>query len=278
MSSQTLSPYPCDAEQHILRARFHAAIRAIESQRNDALIRDPYAAQLAGISALSHAQDIQRLYTENLIRARYLDDLTSRYLGGVGHVQLVLLGAGMDTRPYRLSEVSESVSVFEIDLPDVVELKEELIDSMHPSPLCNAAALTRLKVDHTTRDSHWVSCLLDAGFQTCRRSVWLIERRNMQLSDDRLQNVLKDVSALSPTGSIIFLDVNTNEGEDEMLGSRVTDDILLDAKRFLTRLGFSLMDCDVIGGINASYGRWDYGNVSSVALLTASKTCMTRFL
>ncbi|PXF47967.1 putative S-adenosyl-L-methionine-dependent methyltransferase [Gracilariopsis chorda] len=277
MSSKTPASYSRDAQRHILRAQFHAAIRAIESQRNDALIRDPYAARLAGISALSHAQDMQKVYTENLIRARYLDDLVSRYLSGIGDVQLVLLGAGMDTRPYRLTEVSNSVSVFEIDFPDVVELKEELIDSMQPSPLCQAAALTRIKVDHTAHDSHWVSCLLDAGFQTCRRSVWHIERRNMRFSDGRLQDILKDISALSPTGSILFLDVNTNDDGRDLCDRGCEDDVSIDSERFFNRLGFSLLDCDVIGGQNASYGRWDYGSPSSVALLTASKTCMKRF-
>jgi methyltransferase (TIGR00027 family) len=57
----------------------------------------------------------QGIYGAQICRTRYIDDVVREALArGIG--QLVLLGAGFDTRPYRLAGM-ESVKVFEVDLP-----------------------------------------------------------------------------------------------------------------------------------------------------------------
>jgi O-methyltransferase involved in polyketide biosynthesis len=65
------------------------------------------------------------LYGAQVCRTRYIDDAVQAALSqGIG--QLVILGAGLDTRPYRLPGL-EHLKVFEVDLPMVQDNKREKI-------------------------------------------------------------------------------------------------------------------------------------------------------
>ena len=57
-----------------------------------------------------------------LCRTRYIDDVLKRYLDR-GIDQVVILGAGFDTRAYRIPGV-DGVQVFEVDLPGTRKLKQ----------------------------------------------------------------------------------------------------------------------------------------------------------
>ena len=63
------------------------------------------------------------IYGVQVCRTRYIDEVVqAAMLQGVN--QLMILGAGYDTRPYRLPEM-EKVKVFEVDLPAVQEDKKK---------------------------------------------------------------------------------------------------------------------------------------------------------
>jgi len=63
-----------------------------------------------------------------LCRTRYIDDVLKRSLEA-GIDQLVILGAGFDSRAYRIAGVDQ-VRVFEIDLPRTCELKQARIEKV----------------------------------------------------------------------------------------------------------------------------------------------------
>jgi methyltransferase (TIGR00027 family) len=63
------------------------------------------------------------IYGAQICRTRYIDDVV-RAGASQGTTQLVILGAGYDTRAYRLPEL-KSVKVFEVDLPGVQDDKKE---------------------------------------------------------------------------------------------------------------------------------------------------------
>src|SRR5262245_51482019 len=85
-------------------AHWIAAARARETARPDRLFADPYADRLAGTLGYRILADSERQSgRENNfipVRVRWFDDTITR-LTAPG-VQVVLLGAGLDTRPYRL--------------------------------------------------------------------------------------------------------------------------------------------------------------------------------
>jgi methyltransferase (TIGR00027 family) len=62
--------------------------------------------------------------TEVVLRTRYIDDYVRECVGG-GIRQLVILGAGYDSRAYRIDGLKGNVNVFEVDHPATQKLKTE---------------------------------------------------------------------------------------------------------------------------------------------------------
>jgi methyltransferase (TIGR00027 family) len=114
-------------------ARWVAYFRARETERPDALFRDPYAERLAG----AHGFQIANTLTDGnkhewaWVARTYLFD---QFLSGAiqdGADLVVNLAAGLDARPYRMNLPAELQWV-EVDLPDIVSYKEEILRSEKP--------------------------------------------------------------------------------------------------------------------------------------------------
>jgi methyltransferase (TIGR00027 family) len=126
-----------------------AAWRARETERADALFRDPLAARLAG--------DRGRKIIENLPRGTFLGgwsvvirtciiDEFIRTAVAEGADTILNLGAGLDTRPYRM-DLPAKLRWVEVDFPHVIELKEATLAG--ETPRCR---LERVKLDLSARD------------------------------------------------------------------------------------------------------------------------------
>jgi methyltransferase (TIGR00027 family) len=106
-------------------ARWVAVYRALESERPDALFRDPYARRLAGERGAALVREIPRGKDSAwamIVRTRVLDEMILRAVqGGVDTV--LNLAAGLDTRPYRLP-LPPSLRWIEVDLPEILAFKE----------------------------------------------------------------------------------------------------------------------------------------------------------
>ena len=107
-----------------------AKMRALETDRPEPLISDPYAACLVEHSGLDMASvqleqmTGQRLFESNIVRTHFLDtSLQAAIAGGV--TQVVILGSGLDTRVARLELPSQCV-VFEIDQANVIAYKKRV--------------------------------------------------------------------------------------------------------------------------------------------------------
>ncbi|MBO0810590.1 MAG: class I SAM-dependent methyltransferase [Microlunatus sp.] len=60
-----------------------------------------------------------------LLRARRLDDWTREFLAGHPDASVLHLGCGLDSRAFRL-EVPETASWYDLDFPDVIEIRRRL--------------------------------------------------------------------------------------------------------------------------------------------------------
>lgn len=120
-----------------------AHYRAQESERPDALFHDPLAAVLAGEQGRTIARGMPWAFMTRwtvVIRTRLIDDYISECLAeGVDTV--LNLGAGLDTRPYRL-DLPDSLTWVEADHPQIIEFKEARLKGERPR--CH---LDRVKVD-----------------------------------------------------------------------------------------------------------------------------------
>ncbi len=99
--------------------------RALESERADALFRDPLARILAGDRGRQIADEMPQPQMTSwaiVIRTCIIDDFI-RYAIAQGADMILNLGAGLDTRPYRM-ELPGSLAWIEVDYPDVIAFKE----------------------------------------------------------------------------------------------------------------------------------------------------------
>ncbi len=120
-----------------------AHYRAIESQRSDALFHDPLASVLAGDRGkqIAAAMPIPAMGRQIIVlRTRIIDDYI-RLAIAEGVDTVLNLGAGLDTRPYRM-ELPNSLFWIEADYAPVIELKEGRLSS--EKPRCH---LERVKID-----------------------------------------------------------------------------------------------------------------------------------
>jgi methyltransferase (TIGR00027 family) len=105
-------------------ARWTAAVRALESAREDRLFDDPWAAALAGEEGAAWIEQRPAdSVTPIILRTRFFDDLLQRMTCQVALRQVVLLAAGLDTRGFRLPW-PEGTRLFELDQPSVLGYKE----------------------------------------------------------------------------------------------------------------------------------------------------------
>jgi len=106
-----------------------AACRAMETERPDGLIQDPFAAELAGPRGMAIARAIpglEKLCFGIAIRSRFLDQLVTDTVSAHGIATVLSVGAGLDTRPWRL-ELPASLDWVEIDFPDMLDYKDSVL-------------------------------------------------------------------------------------------------------------------------------------------------------
>lgn len=182
-------------------ARWTAAVRATESARDDALLRDPWAIALAGPEGMAWIrQRSPESVLPIVLRTRYFDDWLEGQLRDAGIRQVVLLAAGLDTRAFRLAWPDDT-SCFEIDLPSVLQRKETVLGNAGARSRCVRRSVG---ADLTGR---WGDALVSAGFQAERPTAWLAEGFLFYLPTASVTHLLDEVTALAAPRSRLGFDV-----------------------------------------------------------------------
>src|SRR5215467_13602968 len=102
-------------------ARWVAVYRARESERRDAVFRDPFARVLAGARGEQIAKampDAEKNAWSFVARTYAIDRMIAAEVARGADVVLNL-AAGLDARPYRM-ELPASLRWIEVDLPDIL--------------------------------------------------------------------------------------------------------------------------------------------------------------
>jgi len=176
--------------------RMCAASRFEESQRRDALFVDPLAGKLAGSRGMQQPMGAWILVP----RTRFGDDMLRTAYADNGVRQLVLLGAGMDARAFRLP--LPELRVFEVDQQTTFDVKEPLIQSDALSVRSRHA----VGVDFGDARETWREALLHSGFDPLVPSAWLLEGLVMYLPEATVYQMMRDIGSLSAAGSVVFHD------------------------------------------------------------------------
>ena len=117
------------AIQHVSdTARWAAVYRARETERADAVFRDPFARRLAGERGeeIAKAFPFHEKNAWSWIARTYAFDGIIREQLAQGVDLVVNLAAGLDARPYRM-DLASSVRWVEVDLPEILDYKEGIL-------------------------------------------------------------------------------------------------------------------------------------------------------
>lgn len=182
-----------------------AALRAAETQRTERLFADPLAARFVHAAGPRHHRPET---TENrhrraslaawvAVRTRFLDDLALDACER-GCRQVVILGAGLDARAFRLAWPAK-LRIFEIDLPRVLEFKDQVIRAEGWRPSCE-----RITVPVDLSED-WTRPLGVAGFDAGTQVTWLAEGLLAYLSPQASDSLVVRAAELSVPGSRLGL-------------------------------------------------------------------------
>ena len=243
-------------------ARWTAGVRARESLRQDRLFNDPWAAALAGTQgeewAAHRAGDFGA--STMTVRTRFFDDFLQRITDQHAIRQIVLMAVGLDTRAFRLSW-PEQTRLFELDQPQVLKYKEQILSSAGAQPTCERHTL---EVDLT---GSWTEALIKTGFDPQQPSGWLLEGFLFYLPNESVTRILDEVTSLAAPGSWIGFDIINSitltspltRPWVEMQANAGAPWIgtMDDPEDFLARRGWKAT-LTQIGETDANYGRWPY--------------------
>jgi methyltransferase (TIGR00027 family) len=201
-----------------LTALIVAQARAAESGRPDRLFDDPLAqafvaaagpAFAAAVAPLGDLLTVQSAYVA--IRTRFFDDCLLA-AADAGCRQVVVLGAGLETRAFRLAW-PPAMRLFELDLPAMIEFKERVLDAQSAQPTCE-----RFVVRADLREE-WPTMLAAAGHRADQPTAWLAEGLMMYLGEADRDRLLVRLGALSAPGSWLGLDHRGPVDRDRPPGS-----------------------------------------------------------
>lgn len=201
-----------------------AFFRAVESTRPRAgrVCCDPLARHFLGrpaktagrnryVAGMWHAalkrQGLGPVYGEVVVRTRYIDDLLARRLDE-GVEQVVVLGAGFDTRAYRFADPSGRVRFFELDHPATQADKSRALGRARlPEP----GGLTLIPVDFSREGP--AGPLRGAGYDPGEPALFIWEGVSMYLGPEAIDETLGLVAGGAPgVTSIVFNYVIRIEG------------------------------------------------------------------
>jgi methyltransferase (TIGR00027 family) len=203
-----------------------AAARAAETDRDDPLIRDPYAKILvadAGTGMWEFMLDdeflakvadadaeaaaiFEHMGNYQAVRTHFFDDFFTK-AAAAGIRQIVILASGLDSRAYRLPWPA-GTTVYEIDQPKVLEYKAATLQRHDAVP----SALRR-EVPIDLRFD-WPKALRETGFDVDVPTAWLAEGLLMYLPADAQDRLFEHITELSAAGSRIAVETMGVQADD----------------------------------------------------------------
>jgi methyltransferase (TIGR00027 family) len=198
--------------QSSLTAAGIAIARGVESEKpeDERICYDPYARQFVpGWLYSTLAFFIRSGYAAwrgpgvgefLLARERYIDDVLQDFLNK-GLQQVVILGAGYDSRAYRFEKLNNPVKVFEVDHPATQADKVARVKAIFGRI---PGHVTFVPVDFNTQTLEMR--LLESGYDPKVKTFFIWQGVVMYLTNEAVDSTLKFVVQNSPPASAIVFD------------------------------------------------------------------------
>ena len=134
-------------------------------------------------------------------RTTFFDSVVDRSLADID--QFVILGAGFDTRAFRLPKDAR-VRSFEVDAPKTQAVKREILEKAG----IDSTGVTFVAADFEKED--WLTRLVDAGFDPGKPALFLWEGVTMYLDRESVETTLRRIASTAQ-GSVVAFDYMTTE-------------------------------------------------------------------
>jgi methyltransferase (TIGR00027 family) len=140
-----------------------------------------------------------------------------------GFSQIVLLGAGMDTRAFRFQEKNRGTTIFDLDINATQRYKREVLER---KKIALPAELVFAPIDFNKQ--RLANVLSEAGYQEGQQTLFLWEGVTMYLEADAVDGTLAFIRSSAAEGSIVVFDYvrasvlryeNTLYGEKDIRGT-----------------------------------------------------------
>jgi methyltransferase (TIGR00027 family) len=184
-------------------------------------------------------------------RVRFMDDCVKKCLDN-GLEQMVIIGAGYDTRAYRFNGLAQKAKVFELDHPATQKVKKEKLKKIFDS-LPSHVSYIPIHLDKDKISEK----LFDGGYDRSKKTLFIMEGLLMYLPPPFVDKILNFIKSNSGPGSWITFDylppsmidgtVKLREGKSMMKSAKKWGETFRfglgheDAKDFLSSRGF----CDI---------------------------------
>jgi len=174
-------------------ARWVAYYRALETERPNALFRDPFASRLAGERGRQILErmpkSVRRTSWPMVMRTHLMDELVLKSIQE-GADRVLNLAAGLDARPYRLP-LPASLTWVEADLPALLAEKEKALAKERP-----ACILRREAVDLANPALR--QDFLSRALFGARRALVVTEGLLVYLEPEEVRSLGRDLAAQTP--------------------------------------------------------------------------------
>jgi methyltransferase (TIGR00027 family) len=165
---------------------------------------------------LAERNHLTGLSTYVLCRHRFMDEHLGTALEA-GVEQVVILGAGYDSRAYRFADQLAGRPVYEVDLPPLSRRKAGIVRA-HPE-LFGRTSIHRVEIDFRTQSL--ADQLAGSGFAPRRPTFVTWEGVAPYLSADAVQATLAALGTLCGVGSTLVMDLwDGSEGTDRLSAVR----------------------------------------------------------
>lgn len=186
--------------------------------------------------------------------------------------QIILLGAGMDTRAMRFANRNQGTKIIELDIEKTQNPKIEILQRKQvdlPDELIFAS------IDFNKQSLSDV--LMNAGYQRNQQSLFLWEGVTMYLTSDAVDDTLTFIKESSQKGSRVVFDyiyASVLRREHKFYGEKEIFDTVSKAgegwrfgiedgetEEFLTDRGFRMVSHYTVSELETKYFRTDHGDV-----------------
>lgn len=135
-----------------------------------------------------------------IARVRYFDDYLVKNIEE-GLEQLVILGAGYDTRAYRIEGLKGNVKIFELDHPNTQNFKVEKIKEIFG---CTYDNVNYVPIDFETQNIEEI--LFKNGYNSSKKTLFIMEGLIMYIPEKSVKKTLSFILKNSGRDSSIIFD------------------------------------------------------------------------